>query len=93
MTLSWVIWAFTLPILKFCTVQGEREHVDVGALGLEGIGAADIQMGGIVWLKEADEVEAFGLVALPFLGTFNFLLSWSLPRDLSPLLAAPEPLH
>lgn len=27
MALSWVIWAFTLPILKFCTIQGECEHV------------------------------------------------------------------
>lgn len=34
---------------------------DVGALGLEGIGTTDIQMGGIVRLKEANEVEAFGL--------------------------------
>lgn len=27
MALSWVIWAFALPVLKFCTIQCEREHV------------------------------------------------------------------
>lgn len=40
--------------------EGGNTH-DVGALGLEGIGTTDVQVGGIVWLKEADEVEALGL--------------------------------
>lgn len=41
-------------------IEGSNTH-DVGALGLEGIGTTDVQVGGIVRLEEADEVEAFGL--------------------------------
>jgi hypothetical protein len=34
---------------------------DVGTLGLEGVGTTDVQVGGIVWLQEADEVETLCL--------------------------------
>lgn len=56
---------------------------DVGALGLEGIGATGVQVGGIVGLQEADEVEALGLVVLPFLDTLSLLLRRGLPGDRS----------
>lgn len=43
------------------TPEERGDTYDVGALGLEGIGTTDVQMGGVVRLKEADEIEAFGL--------------------------------
>lgn len=45
------------------TPRWEGSTHNVGALGLEGIGATGVQVGGVVGLQEADEVEALGLGA------------------------------
>ena len=41
---------------------GERSSThNVGALGLEGIGTAHVQVGCVIWLQEADEIETLRL--------------------------------
>lgn len=40
--------------------EGRSTH-NVGALGLEGVGTAHVQVGRVIWLQEADEVETLRL--------------------------------
>lgn len=41
--------------------EGEHSTHHIGALGLEGVGATHVQVGRVVWLQEADEVETLRL--------------------------------
>lgn len=42
-------------------LRGENSTHDVGALRLEGVGPTDVQVGRVVGLQEADEVETLRL--------------------------------
>lgn len=64
-------------------LRGESSTHDVGALGLEGVGPADVQVGCVVGLQEADEVETFRLGrergSLKVMRTWDMLTQGPLP--------------